>query len=168
MVSGKYDYDGLLLGNGKEDTSKLFQLFVGDLSDEVTKDALHEALSAYGSISGAHVRRQDTDSSDVRSYGFVTFRQRADAEKALQCMNGKQMGSSPIRCEWAKNKNPAASGRQQVYKQPVLHEVAKMALKNGTYLAQDRDRLLRKVQSLLPATAAQQAQRRGGVQEKRT
>lgn len=168
MVSGKYDYDGLLLGHVKEDTSKHFQLFVGDLSGDVTKDGLLEAFSAYGSISGAHVRRQDVDSGNARGYGFVTFRKRADAEKALQSMNGKQMGSSPIRCEWANNKNPASSAREQMYKQPVLHEVAKMALKNGTYLHQDRDRLLRKVQSLLPATAAQQAQRRGAVQEKRT
>lgn len=43
------------------------------------------------------------------------------------------------------------------HKQPVLNEIAKMTMKNGTYLIADGDRFLRKVQSLLPALQTQKS-----------
>lgn len=42
---------------------------------------------------------------------------------------------------------------QKVHRQPLLNEIAKMTLKNPTYLDADGDRLLKKVRSLLPAAA---------------
>ena len=52
-----------------------------------------------------------------------------------------------------------------VHKQPALNEIAKMTLKNGTYLQSDGDRFLRKVQSLLPAMQASQPQRQQSRQQ---
>lgn len=52
---------------------------------------------------------------------------------------------------------------KEKHKQPVLNEIAKMAMKNGTFLGSDGDRFLRKVQSLLPAV--QSGQQRGGQQK---
>lgn len=46
---------------------------------------------------------------------------------------------------------------EQKYKQPVLNTIAKTILKNGSYLSQDAERLLKKVQSLLPAAQPQRA-----------
>lgn len=43
---------------------------------------------------------------------------------------------------------------QEKHKNPVLNQVARMGLRNPTYLPQDSARLLRKVQSLLPTIAA--------------
>ena len=56
---------------------------------------------------------------------------------------------------------------EQYYKQPVLNDVARMALMNGSYLKQDRNRLLKKVQNLLPATRTSQ-QQTGGAQRIKT
>lgn len=56
------------------------------------------------------------------------------------------------------------SGAQK-HKQPVLNEIARVTMKNGTYLGSDGDRLLKKVRSLLPAMQATQQQRGGQRQE---
>ncbi|KAK4550132.1 hypothetical protein LTR36_003099 [Oleoguttula mirabilis] len=47
---------------------------------------------------------------------------------------------------------------KQKHKQPILNEIARLTLRNGTYLSKDSDRLLRKVQSLLPAMQATRQQ----------
>ncbi|GAB7363543.1 hypothetical protein MBLNU230_g3810t1 [Neophaeotheca triangularis] len=52
------------------------------------------------------------------------------------------------------------SGKSKYPKQPVLDGIARMTLKNGTYLSDDGERFLKKVQSLLPSQAAQQAQQK--------
>ena len=52
-------------------------------------------------------------------------------------------------------------GGAQKHKQPLLNEIAKLTLKNGTYLGADGERLLKKVQSLLPSMQA--TQQRGGA-----
>jgi len=55
------------------------------------------------------------------------------------------------------------NGGAQKHKQPVLNEIAKMTMMNGTYLSGDGERFLRKVQSLLPAAVQAGQQRRGGA-----
>ena len=49
---------------------------------------------------------------------------------------------------------------QEKYKQPVLNDIARMTMKNGTYLAEDGDRFLRKVRSLFPAAQPSKAQQK--------
>ena len=56
---------------------------------------------------------------------------------------------------------------KEKYKQPVLNEIAKMTLKNGTYLIPDGERLLRKVRSLLPSVQASQQQQKAGQQNQK-
>lgn len=56
---------------------------------------------------------------------------------------------------------------KQKYRQPLLNEVARLTMRNGTYLGQDSERLLKKVQSLLPAMQATQQQRGGPRQQAR-
>lgn len=55
---------------------------------------------------------------------------------------------------------------KQKYRQPLLNELAKGTMMNGTYMKSDGDRFLRKVQSLLPAMQNAQQQRQGKPQQK--
>ena len=89
--------------NNKEDTSSHFHIFVGDLSNEVNDEVLLQAFSAFGSVSEARVM-WDMKTGRSRGYGFVAFRDRGDAEKALSSMDGEWLGSRPIRCNWANQK----------------------------------------------------------------
>lgn len=49
-----------------------------------------------------------------RGYGFVAFRERQDAEKALSSMDGEWLGSRAIRCNWANQKGQPSISQQQV------------------------------------------------------
>ncbi|EZF31840.1 hypothetical protein H101_04567 [Trichophyton interdigitale H6] len=96
----------------KEDTSSHFHIFVGDLSNEVNDEVLLQAFSACGSVSEARVM-WDMKTGRSRGYGFVAFRERADAEKALSSMDGEWLGSRAIRCNWANQKGQPSISQQQ-------------------------------------------------------
>ncbi|PGG99344.1 hypothetical protein AJ80_09382 [Polytolypa hystricis UAMH7299] len=98
--------------NNKEDTSNHFHIFVGDLSNEVNDEVLLQAFSAFGSVSEARVM-WDMKTGRSRGYGFVAFRERADAEKALSSMDGEWLGSRAIRCNWANQKGQPSISQQQ-------------------------------------------------------
>jgi nucleolysin TIA-1/TIAR len=96
----------------KEDTSNHFHIFVGDLSNEVNDEVLQQAFSAFGTISEARVM-WDMKTGRTRGYGFVAFRDRSEAEKALSQMDGEFLGSRAIRCNWANQKGQPSIGQQQ-------------------------------------------------------
>jgi nucleolysin TIA-1/TIAR len=100
--------------SNKEDTSNHFHIFVGDLSNEVNDEVLLQAFSAFGSVSEARVM-WDMKTGRSRGYGFVAFRDRGDAEKALSSMDGEWLGSRAIRCNWANQKGqPSISQQMQM------------------------------------------------------
>ncbi|TKA82339.1 hypothetical protein B0A49_00080 [Cryomyces minteri] len=96
----------------KEDTSNHFHIFVGDLSNEVNDEVLLQAFSAFGNVSEARVM-WDMKTGRSRGYGFVAFRDRTDAEKALSSMDGEWLGSRAIRCNWANQKGQPSISQQQ-------------------------------------------------------
>lgn len=98
--------------NNKEDTSGHFHIFVGDLSNEVNDEVLLQAFSAFGSVSEARVM-WDMKTGRSRGYGFVAFRDRNDADKALTSMDGEWLGSRAIRCNWANQKGQPSMQQQQ-------------------------------------------------------
>ncbi|KAK0753115.1 hypothetical protein B0T18DRAFT_423733 [Schizothecium vesticola] len=100
----------------KEDTSNHFHIFVGDLSNEVNDEVLTQAFSAFGSVSEARVM-WDMKTGRSRGYGFVAFRDRPEAEKALSSMDGEWLGSRAIRCNWANQKGQPSIAQQQAMQQ---------------------------------------------------
>ncbi|KAE8699408.1 Oligouridylate-binding protein 1A [Hibiscus syriacus] len=73
----------------REDTSGHFNIFVGDLSPEVT-DAMLDARVMW-----------DQKTGRSRGFGFVSFRNQKDAQSAINDLSGKWLGSRQIRCNWA-------------------------------------------------------------------
>ncbi|XP_039144731.1 oligouridylate-binding protein 1B-like isoform X3 [Dioscorea cayenensis subsp. rotundata] len=84
----------------REDTSGHFNVFVGDLSPEVTDAALFACFSTYTSCSDARVM-WDQKTGRSRGFGFVSFRNQQDAQNAINEQTGKWLGSRQIRCNWA-------------------------------------------------------------------
>ncbi|GFY80496.1 RNA-binding (RRM/RBD/RNP motifs) family protein [Actinidia rufa] len=84
----------------REDTSGHFNIFVGDLSPEVTDATLFACFSVYPSCSDAKVM-WDQKTGRSRGFGFVSFRNQQDAQSAVNDLNGKWLGSRQIRCNWA-------------------------------------------------------------------
>lgn len=55
----------------------------------------------------------DMKTGRSRGYGFVAFRDRPEAEKALSSMDGEWLGSRAIRCNWANQKGQPSMAQQQ-------------------------------------------------------
>lgn len=64
---------------------------------------------AFGTLSDARVM-WDMATGKSRGYGFLAFRDRADAEQAIATMNGEWLGSRAIRVNWANSKNQGMMG----------------------------------------------------------
>ncbi|EFO21360.2 hypothetical protein LOAG_07126 [Loa loa] len=84
----------------KVNTNKNFHVFVGDLATEVDSCTLKAAFESFGEISEAKVIR-DPQTLKSKSYGFVSFAVKENAEKAIEKMNGQMIGRRPIRTNWA-------------------------------------------------------------------
>uniref|UniRef100_A0A7C9A360 RRM domain-containing protein n=1 Tax=Opuntia streptacantha TaxID=393608 RepID=A0A7C9A360_OPUST len=84
----------------REDTTHHYNIFVGDLSPEVTDATLFACFSVYQSCSDARVM-WDQKTGRSRGFGFVSFRDQQDAQSAINDLNGKWLGSRQIRCNWA-------------------------------------------------------------------
>ncbi|KAF5733488.1 nucleolysin TIAR [Tripterygium wilfordii] len=84
----------------REDTSSHYNIFVGDLSPEVTDATLFACFSVYPSCSDARVM-WDQKTGRSRGFGFVSFRSQQDAQSAINDLSGKWLGSRQIRCNWA-------------------------------------------------------------------
>ncbi|XP_077215458.1 oligouridylate-binding protein 1-like [Tasmannia lanceolata] len=84
----------------REDTSGHFNIFVGDLSPEVTDATLYACFSVYPSCSDARVM-WDHKTGRSRGFGFVSFRNQQDAQSAINDLTGKWLGNRQIRCNWA-------------------------------------------------------------------
>lgn len=90
-------------GAEKERLPAHYTVFVGDLSPHVTEDLLFKLFSTYPSCLVAQVV-WDTRNGKSKGYGFVSFREREDAEKAIEEMTGKVLFDKAIRCAWAVGK----------------------------------------------------------------
>ncbi|XP_068026970.1 LOW QUALITY PROTEIN: RNA-binding protein 42-like [Melanerpes formicivorus] len=89
-------------GSSWEDPSLLewdaddFRIFCGDLGNEVNDDILGRAFGRYPSFLKAKVIR-DKRTGKTKGYGFVSFKDPNDYVRAMREMNGKYVGSRPIK-----------------------------------------------------------------------
>ncbi|KAJ9590060.1 hypothetical protein L9F63_016822 [Diploptera punctata] len=73
-----------------------FRIFCGDLGNDVTDEILTRAFSKYQSFLKAKVIR-DKRSNKTKGFGFVSFKDPQDFIKAMKEMNGRYIGSRPIK-----------------------------------------------------------------------
>ncbi|XP_063367246.1 nucleolysin TIAR [Cydia fagiglandana] len=111
----------------KTDTSNHHHIFVGDLSPEIETHILREAFAPFGEISNCRIVR-DPQTLKSKGYAFVSFVKKADAEAAIQAMNGQWLGSRSIRTNWSTRKPPAnrpseGAPSSKRAKQPTFDEV---------------------------------------------
>jgi RNA recognition motif-containing protein len=65
-------------------------IYVGNLSRDATDDELRQAFSAFGQVASASVIR-DKFSGESRGFGFVEMPTKAEADAAIQGLNGKEL-----------------------------------------------------------------------------
>jgi len=77
------------------------KLYVGNLSFDTTDQILQDTFSAYGEVTSAIVI-MDRESGRSKGFGFVEFAQDADAKKAMEEMNGKEVDGRSLKVDEAK------------------------------------------------------------------
>ncbi|XWS18928.1 hypothetical protein CRYUN_Cryun32bG0087100 [Craigia yunnanensis] len=70
---------------------KFTNLYVKNLVDGMKEDLLEEIFSRYGKVFSVVIMKDGKGSS--RCFGFVNFQSPDDAKKALEAMNGVQLGT---------------------------------------------------------------------------
>lgn len=80
----------------KEWDTNDFRIFCGDLGNDVTDEVLARTFGRYSSFQKAKVVR-DKRTNKTKGFGFVSFRDPSDFTRAMREMNGKYVGSRPIK-----------------------------------------------------------------------
>jgi len=84
-------------------------IYVGNLSFEVTDDDLRQLFSAHGEVETASVVK-DRFSGESRGFGFVEMPARKDADAAIAALNGTDVKGRTITVNEAKPKAPKSGG----------------------------------------------------------
>lgn len=85
------------------------KLFAGGLSWNTNDDSLREAFEQFGEITEAKVIT-DRDTGRSRGFGFVTFANNDDADRAVSEMDGTELDGRTIRVNEAQAKKPGGGG----------------------------------------------------------
>jgi RNA recognition motif-containing protein len=81
------------------------KIYVGNLPFKIDSEALKGLFSSYGEIEEA-VIISDKFSGRSKGFGFVTFKNEADAQKAIAEMNGKKVEERELKVNEAKPIDP--------------------------------------------------------------
>jgi RNA recognition motif-containing protein len=84
-------------------------IYVGNLSFEVTDDDLRQLFSAHGEVESASVVK-DRFSGESRGFGFVEMPAKKDADAAIAGLNGTDVKGRTITVNEAKPKAPKSGG----------------------------------------------------------
>lgn len=74
--------------------AKYTNLYMKNLDPDVTEELLKEKFSEFGKIASLVIAKDDNGTS--RGFGFVNFDNPDDARKAMEAMNGSQLGSKVL------------------------------------------------------------------------
>lgn len=83
------------------------KLFIGNLPYKATDAELQDFFSAAGSVTSATIIKE-RDSGRSKGFGFVEMSSDAEAQKAIDMLNGKDFGGRAIMVSVARPMTPRA------------------------------------------------------------
>jgi RNA recognition motif-containing protein len=84
-------------------------IFVGNLSRELTDEDLRKAFEAFGKVQSATVIR-DKFSGESRGFGFVEMPAKAEAQAAIAGLNGKNLKGRALNVNEARPRSEDRGG----------------------------------------------------------
>ena len=85
------------------------RIFVGNLSWSATEDDLRVVFGPYGPTTDVKVIT-DRETGKSRGFGFVTFENAADADKAIAEVDGREISGREVRVNEAEDKSRGGGG----------------------------------------------------------
>jgi len=84
-------------------------IYVGNLSRDVTEEDLRQAFEAFGQVESINVIK-DKFSGESRGFGFVQMPSKDEAQKAIDEMNGKFLAGRSINVSEARPRTEGSRG----------------------------------------------------------
>lgn len=84
------------------------KIYVGNLPFTATEDQVRELFAAHGTVESVALPN-DRETGRPRGFGFVEMSQ-ADAARAIQAVNGQNLGGRPLRVNEAQDKPRTGGG----------------------------------------------------------
>ena len=84
-------------------------IFIGNLSRQVTDADLREAFEAFGAVASANVIK-DKFTGESRGFGFVEMAAQAEAQAAIAALNGKDLKGRALNVAEAKPRTEGGGG----------------------------------------------------------
>lgn len=84
------------------------KLYVGNLSYSLTDDGLRALFDPFGAVESARVI-SDRDTGSSKGFGFVEM-SNADGQKAMEALNGKDIGGRALKVNEARPQEPRSGG----------------------------------------------------------
>lgn len=85
------------------------KLYVGNLSFNSTEDDITDAFSAFGTVTSVNVIT-DRETGRPRGFAFVEMGSDAEAQAAIEGLDGQQLGGRSLRVNVAKPREPRGGG----------------------------------------------------------
>src|SRR5687768_1246057 len=85
------------------------KLFVGNVSFDVTENDLQDAFAAHGTVVEANLMT-DRMTGKPRGFAFVTMSTEEEAQKAIQAMNGADLGGPALTVNLARPREERSGG----------------------------------------------------------
>jgi RNA recognition motif-containing protein len=85
------------------------KLFVGNLSFETTENDLNDAFAAFGTVTEANLM-MDRMTNRPRGFAFVTMSSPEEAQKAIDGLNGKDLGGRALTVNVARPREERPGG----------------------------------------------------------
>lgn len=85
------------------------RLYVGNLSFNTTEAELRDAFAAHGEVVSAQLIT-DRMTGQPRGFGFVEMGSAADAQKAIDAMNGAELGGRALTVNEARERTGGGGG----------------------------------------------------------
>jgi RNA recognition motif-containing protein len=85
------------------------KLFVGNISFNTTENDLQDAFAAHGTVTETNLM-MDRATGRPRGFGFVTMSSPDEAKKAIDALNGTQLGDRSITVNEARPREERSGG----------------------------------------------------------
>ncbi len=85
-------------------------IYIGNLSYEVTEEDLKQAFEAFGQVESVNIIK-DKFSGRSKGFGFVEMPDKANAQSAINELNGKELKGRSVNVNEARPRTESRGGR---------------------------------------------------------
>jgi cold-inducible RNA-binding protein len=92
-----------------DERKKMTNLFVGNLNFQTTESDLRALFEPFGQIERVHIAT-DRDTGQARGFAFVEMANADEAKKAMESLDGKEVGGRNVKVNEARPKERSGPG----------------------------------------------------------